>query len=214
MRRALIRDTNVRVAGATPPVLRRRTRRWGLARLLLNRWAGVAVLAALLSPMLACVIPAAPDFQDPVSSPNVAPWLHDPSPAFGQVVSVPATEANAEGYPISVSVTELNVGDVLRARWIINYPLYQGANTFVLTESTLTRLSPTEAHAEFAVKCGGGWTSSPAPQQLELVVADGPFAMPFDAHNPDMVTGDTHRSYANWTLIMPCSSSTTTATTP
>ncbi len=213
----MIHDRNVRVAGATGPAARRPARRWGLARLLLesNRTVATAVLAALFSPMLACVIPAAPDFQDPISSPNVAPWLHDPYPAFGQIVSVPPMEANSQqGYPISVSVTDLNAADVLHARWIINYPLYQGANTYILSEQTLTRLSPTEARAEFKVQCVGGWTSNPAPQQLELVVADGPFAYPVDARNPDVVAGDTRKSYANWTLIMPCSSSSTSGTSP
>lgn len=156
--------------------------------------------------MSACVAPVAPDFQDPVSSPNVAPWLHDFTPPFGANVSIPIAAALSEdGYRISGLVTDPNVGDVLYARWIVNYPDFQPMATFVVREETLSRASTTVAQAELPLKCVGGWTSTPTPQQLELVVADGKF-FNTDTHHPDRVVDGAHAVYANWTVTFPCSS--------
>lgn len=209
----MIHDRNVRVALATPSAGRPRLRPSALARLLLNPGPGVALLAALLVPMLACVTPVAPDFQDPVSSPNFAPWLHDESPKFGTIIRVPITEAQSpEGFKVSSLVTDPNVGDALYARWILNYPPATSSTTILLDQNPLTRASSTVAQPEYAIKCvttgPGGWTSVPTPQQLELVVADGQF-LGTDATQPDLVVDGAHRVYGNWSIIMPCSSNST-----
>lgn len=173
--------------------------------MLLNRAVGVAGLAALLSSMPACIIPVAPDFQDPVSFPQVAPWIHDPSPyAFGQVVSVTSTTA---AVVFSVQVTDLNASDTLYGRWIVNPPGLQNNPTLetvtLQTDVVTNRPQPTLAQFEFPIMCGSNsWKSNPLPQQLELVVADGEFTDDLDRVDPQK----TRRSYANWTIVLECSS--------
>lgn len=168
----------------------------------------MAGLAALLSSMPACIIPVAPDFQDPVSFPQVAPWIHDPSPYdFGQVVSVTNTK---EGVTFSVQVTDLNASDELHARWIVNPPGLQNnptLETVTLTppdsDTVTNRPLPTVGVVETQIICGSNtWKSNPLPQQLELVVADGKFTDDLDMIDPLK----TRRSYANWTIVLECSS--------
>ena len=208
MRRSLIHDRNVRVAPDTRPPGRRTAWRWRLARLLLSRAVGVAGLAALLSSMPACIIPVAPDFQDPDAFPQVAPWIHEPSQPFAQVVSV--LGSSREGVIFSVQVTDLNASDKLYARWIVNPPgmgkdpsletvtLLQGAS-----DEVTDRLLPTVVLVENRIFCGSDtWKSNPLPQQLELVVADGEFTGDLDTVDPMK----TRRSYANWTILLECSS--------
>ena len=204
MRRALIHDSHVRVAAATPGRASRRPPRWRLARLLLNRCAGVAGLATLLSSMPACIIPVAPDFQDPVSSPEVAPWIHDPVPVFNSSVSVDPKHPGV----ITVQVTDPNIGDQLYQRWIVNFPETNPTlQTVTVLDSTISRGDLPTGVAETTVHCGDSWTLNPAEQQIELIVADGPFA---DTSQHDEV-GDpsTERAYASWNLFFQCPSDST-----
>jgi len=206
VRRALIHDTNVRVVPETPPPGRRTARRWPLARLLLSRAVGVAGLAALLSSMPACIIPAAPDFQDPAAFPQVAPWIHDESPTFGHVVSI---VAGKDAVSFSVQVTDLNVTDHLYSRWVLNPPAPESdpsLQTAILqTQEEHMKLLTTVWLVAQPIGClpvGETWKTNSLAQQLELIVADGPFVDPeFDSVDPLK----TRKSYANWTIHLECS---------
>jgi hypothetical protein len=208
MRRALIHDTNVRVVPETRPPGRRTARRWRLARLLLSRTVGVAGLAALLSPMPACITPVAPDFQDPAAFPQVAPWIHDEGPTFGHVVSV---VAGKDAVKFSVQVTDLNVTDHLYSRWVLNPPAPDSDSdpslqTVILSsQEEHMKLLSTVWLVEQDIGClpvGETWKTNSLAQQLELIVADGLFVDPeFDSVDPLK----TRKSYANWTIHLECS---------
>ena len=68
---------------------------------------------------LGCVLPLAPNFDDPPAERNYAPTLVDFTPAQGFV---------SPG-PLTVTVSDPNVGDDLVVRWIVDYPPYNGDRT-------------------------------------------------------------------------------------
>lgn len=206
MKKSGIHDRNVRVVPRSDAPDARTSWRSRLARMLLNRALGVACLAALLLSMPACVIPVGPDFQDPVSSPQVAPWIHDQSPSFGQTISV---LANKPAVTFSVQVTDLNAADKLYRRWVVNPP--SASNDSTLETVTLTpqgmeeiqKSLPTVAEVQINIGCSAdSWKSNPLAQQLELIVADGEFTGDIDMVDPLK----TRKSYANWTIALECSS--------
>jgi len=165
--------------------------------LLLNPAVGVAGLATLLCSMSACIIPVAPNFQDPVSSPEAAPWIHDPSPYdFGQTISVSA------GRPANITarVTDLNGSDLLYQKWLVNPPF--SGQTLPTTTLKNEPIQSSLGEAQILIECiGDTWMTNPMPQLLQLIVADGPFTGPGDAVDPP-----TERSYADWILVLQCSS--------
>jgi hypothetical protein len=83
----------------------------------------------LLSIMSACVLPIAPEFQDPPASQNYAPVITDSEPAIGsRVVGTPGALTT-----FSVTVSDPNLGDDLHVRWIVDFPPFT-TNTRVLQE--------------------------------------------------------------------------------
>jgi hypothetical protein len=67
----------------------------------------------LLAATPACVIPVAPDFQDPVGSKNSPPYIYASDPFAGSTVSDPNT--------ISVTPADADLTDQLHIRWIADY---------------------------------------------------------------------------------------------
>jgi hypothetical protein len=97
-----------------------------VARPVLCRWLStfaaharcrLAVTALLLSLPCACVIPLAPDFQDPPAAQNFAPVITDSFPDNGAVVT-----ATMVPTMFRVTVSDPNLNDDLHVRWIADYP--------------------------------------------------------------------------------------------
>lgn len=117
-------DSNVRTA---PPAERPDPRAWrtgGLARsLLFSRLLPFALLASV-SQMSACIIPVAPSFQDPPSTPDSPPYLSNFSPKnFNDIVTVPVPA----GQVFSATVSDPDVSDPLNVRWVVDYPPFTNA---------------------------------------------------------------------------------------
>ena len=88
--------------------------------------------------MSACIIPVAPDFQDPPSPPDSQqyPYLSDFMPQEGSLNSV-ADPINA-GSMLSANVSDQTIGITLYVRWAINSPPTPGAPpTQVIFDSTI-----------------------------------------------------------------------------
>src|SRR5215471_15875644 len=99
-----------------------RVRFFGLAQLLLScrvHLARVAFPLLLVPPMSACILPVAPEFQDPPASENFGPVITDSSPALGSVVT---KVGGAPLPPFRVTITDPNLGDNLHVRWLADYP--------------------------------------------------------------------------------------------
>src|SRR5882724_1117584 len=103
-----------------------RARALRVARMLLRSGSICALLV-----MSACVLPIAPEFQDPPASENYAPVFIDTIPPAGQVVTASPVAA------FTIIVEDPNVGDDLFVRWIADFP--------PLTDNTIvmeTRMAP------------------------------------------------------------------------
>jgi hypothetical protein len=137
-----------------------------MARMLLR-----SGLLGLVSIMSACVLPIAPEFQDPPSSANIAPAILDATPALGSIV----TATNPSSVPsFTVFASDMNVGDTLRVRWIADFPPFT-ANTRVLAERTFTQ--PDDS---VTPDCVVNNLAKIPQHQIMVVVADGDFASALD----------------------------------
>jgi hypothetical protein len=114
-------DSNVRLVPPRAPRGPVSSRLRRLARsLLLSRIAGLLVLASASS-MSACIIPVAPQFQDPQEDPQVPPSFvyGSANPPFGTLKPVPAS-----GYTFTVAVTDPTPNAQLYFRAHLDYPPY------------------------------------------------------------------------------------------
>ena len=171
-------DSNVRTA---PPGWRRDprvSRARGLARslLTLSMEPSFFVLFALVSSMSACVIPVAPNFQDPPSAPNAPPSILNPSPIRNSVVTVPVPA----GLTFSANVTDQNVGDFLYYRWAVDYPPFTSSTRQVPYQKISPRSDgePINQPVSLQVDCIliNSTPSSDGKHRLELIVADRLFS--------------------------------------
>ena len=148
--------------------------------------------------MSACVVPVAPNFQDPpVSEPNIAPYMVTATPDFGSYVAIGNTQ------DFMVTVTDQNVGDDLSFQWVVDYPPYT-ENTRLGTagfsphsvngtpQMALTKQEPPP--------CGLNLEPTIAVHQLELIAAD----REFDQTDPKVLNAlkgsDGLVVHANWTF--------------
>lgn len=157
-------------------------------------------LLASVSSMSACVVPVAPNFQDPVSQPNIAPSIVSANPDFGSFVPILISQ------DFTVTVTDQNVGDTLYYQWVIDYPPFSTSNTRPLSVQTIQ--PPTDGKQQKVTKsqsmnCGLNPAPNLAVHQLELIIAD----REFDQSNPkvlDAATGVGLVARANWTFQISC----------
>ena len=118
----LPKDTDTRVR--PQPLARGQTSRgassFALARLVLRRFDITAGLFILLASHLsACIIPIAPEWQDPLAAENVAPRFIESTPPFGSIdLTVPPDGAAS----MLVVVTDPNVRDDLHVRLVADFP--------------------------------------------------------------------------------------------
>lgn len=127
-----------------------------------------------------CVLPVAPDFQNPSAAPNHNPYFSNTDPPNESIVTFPS----GSGDPFRVVVGDQNLGDTLYVRWVSDYPLFASNVSKVLSDGAdgtglaivPTPKAPTELRPEirFSARCE---SFSPGMQQhrLVVIVADRPF---------------------------------------
>ena len=143
-----------------------------------------------------CVIPLAPDFQDPPAMPNFAPQLLAMSPDQGSVVNTS---------DFGITVTDPNPGDSLHIRWYADFPPRQAATRDIAADFGLI---PPRADGtvqittlEATVDCkANNLVPGIAEHTITVVVSDRDFVAsgavtPFDGN---------HEVSANWSLLLQC----------
>jgi hypothetical protein len=154
--------------------------------------------------MSACIIPLAPDFQDPPPVPaSPAPALSGFMPQnFGSTVSIPAT--------FGATAIDPNLADTLYVRWIIDYPPYT-ANTLVLPTGTQSLTPPGQATISQPITCTFNNVLAPSvdsKHKLELIVGTQDFVANTcgisNANCLDEIVGGGPVARAAWTIVMSC----------
>jgi hypothetical protein len=156
---------------------------------------GVLVLASASS-MSACIIPVAPDFQDPPQDPQLPPSFVNGSamPAFGTLVLVTPQEfRGAVNNPAAVS---------LWYRAVLDYPEHP---------TSLRQVQPQTPIAsntfDFTLSCGVNPDVTVGTQhELTLIVADQQFDLNNAAPEALLHPGNYIESY--WHVIMSCPGAT------
>jgi len=144
-----------------------------LARILLTSRQSLARYAAALfvvSQISACVLPIAPEFQDPPASPNYAPRIITTIPPQGSIVTGSASASTT----FTATVTDPNLGDrMLHTRWLADFPP-QGPNTRTLTLNIDVSNLATGTDVTQTVSCQS--LLAPVPEHpITVIVADRPF---------------------------------------
>ncbi len=67
-----------------------------------------------------CIIPLAPEFEDPPATINYAPYIENSLPTLGSEITAPPSG----DVSFSLTVSDPNLGDTLYVRWISDYPPY------------------------------------------------------------------------------------------
>lgn len=144
------------------------------ARILLLWLAWIAVSS--LAP--GCVVPLAPEFEDPPKAGNSPPYL---------VKSVPLPEtsqmADVDFY---VTVMDPNPRDRLYVRWVSDYPPYQQSTSKLLESREITS-SPMGSSVMYQVptNCENFKSIPNPPHRLVVIISDRPFVNPDIAENSE-----------------------------
>ena len=195
-------DSDVRAGAAQPHRGPHETRPRELARSLLSLEIVPVVLLTLVSSMSACVVPVAPNFEDPIGEPNVPPYIVSATPDIGRFL--PNTASTPD---VQVTVTDQNVGDTLAYRWVIDYP---PGNSDTHPAGSGSILPAADGSQQQVTKflgmppCLFNPTSAIAVHRLEFILAD----RPFDPSNPMVLDALPQQSdgfvvRANWTFACP-----------
>ena len=195
-------DSDVRASAAQPRRGPHGARPPQVARSLLSLKIVPLVLLTLVSSMSACVVPVAPNFQDPPGGlPNIAPYLLSVVPDLGTFVPVITQD-------FQVTVTDQNVGDDLYYVWAIDYPPFNNAVTRtspgkVLHLQTGVQLS---APLSLAVTCALAPVPTIAVHRLEFIVADRPLDPSMPNNRLDQVVQGSGGlvAYADWKFQITC----------
>jgi hypothetical protein len=178
---------------------------------------GVALLAAVSS-MSACIIPVAPNFQDPPTQPSSVPYLQvvSPTPVPNSIVFVASSPI--PDFQVTVSDPDPTVS--LFAEWVFDYPPHTNA-TRPGNKKTFMPPAPSGT-TDQPVSCDYiDRTAQPADgkHQLELIVATSDFIGP-DSSNPyDIETTMDPNAFVarlSWTIIFRsgCTGLTNPGTSP
>ena len=137
-----------------------------------------------------CVVPLAPDFEDPPALPNYPPYFLNSEPGAQLAVTAPKV--------FTVTVVDPNPQDVLYARWVSDYPPFtQFLSKIVLSADAIAPNQPGGGTALMSYFTGGepgslkqmcaDFIPSPNPtHSLALIVSDRPFLSTTQvAPNPD-----------------------------
>jgi hypothetical protein len=174
------------------PTCDRRLRRARLLPALLP----VAAIAALPG----CVIPLAPDFQDPSSEPNLPPHIVSSMPDQGSLV------AGNVNLRFQVGVSDPNPGDALQVRWFADFPPYQGstrplgADIGSVPPSADGSVQTTLLDA--VVDCFADNLVPGVDQHtVTVVISDAPKLVPAGPTTP---FDGTHEVTATWSVLLQC----------
>ncbi len=209
-------DSDVRVAGPRVRRAPHRARPSWMARLLLSTCRGASLLFVLQ--MSACIIPVAPDFQDPPAAQNYFPYFQSAIPEVGSVVVVNPSVTTTVA---SVVVADPNVGDTLFYQWVTDYPPYDDSVTRTIASNLSIKPSadgePT--HGSIGLEYLQPGATPPAPNittftcstvaqtiqqhRLALIVGDRAFA-PTGAGDLTSVEPPGHVIEASWTFDLSC----------
>jgi hypothetical protein len=163
--------------------------------------------SALFLALSACVVPVAPDFEDPEE--NFAPYLITSNPSPGSII----TAVGRRAPPLSVTVADPNHADKLYVRWIFNYPTFQSTTSNwdgpILPPPTNGRdvRDPFNISADCDVHniFKGGLRQ----HRMMLAVSDREFLPPDEAEDQDFrltaVPKEARLLRLIWTLNMDCS---------
>jgi hypothetical protein len=162
-------------------------------------------IALALFPMSACILPLAPEFQDPPAAQNYPPVIVDSDPPLGSVVTTTK---------FTVIVRELNLGDDLYVRWVADYPPYSADKTRPLNDLMTQIAHPVDMATDFdlppvTVDCV---LDALDPQitmhQIMVIVADRPFVdikdQPAGQIDLALVTKPGFAVKGSWTLNLGC----------
>jgi hypothetical protein len=157
-------------------------------------------LAALAS---GCVIPLAPQFDDPEA--NYPPYVITSTPTVGEIFTPGMTDDNRQ---ITVTLSDQNLHDNLYVRFLVDYPGTDTSNSHLFLQF---ELAPTGVAARDSVRfrpvCerlgGAGY------HRLLMAVSDRPYQDAFlgqavDPEAPlDTVPDDANRIRVSWYLNCP-----------
>ncbi len=131
-----------------------------------------AFLLLGLAGLSACVIPVAPQFEDPEI--NVAPYIveNGARPSVGSIITVPPNSKTL----LEVTLADPNLADYLYVKCILDYPPYNVDSTRTLKDYMLapsTTGDETREVAPFTADCNN-YVISPTvyPHRLFLAVTD------------------------------------------
>ena len=156
--------------------------------------------------MSACIIPVAPNFQDPPSVPDTVPYLSGFVPTSAEIITfLPPS------MPFSANVTDQNVGATLHYHWATDYPPFTGVTTFTDQAEISPSLDGTPTLVTELVTCKLVNNVS-GTHRLLLMVADREFK---DSSQTGLTTdnqldslidpaGTGHVVRANWIVVMSC----------
>jgi hypothetical protein len=162
----------------------------------------ILLLSLSLSLSSACVVPLAPQFEDPPAAQNIAPIIRDPFPTNGAVVN---TQTSRD---FRVTVFDPNASDDLHVRWIADYPPY-GPNTRLLGSPDLPHgMTASPQTTEITIDCINSNLALGVPQhQIMVIIADQTF-LPTDNQPLDSKLTALPKSAgsaeAHWTLNLLC----------
>ncbi len=162
-----------------------------------------AWLAALPLWISACVVPVAPQFEDPGG--NYSPFVVSSVPTAGAELGSPAGSTDT----IQVTLGDPNLDDVLWARWLIDYPPYDPSISRLAREDRLPSSGFVNREIiRFAPSCADDQiVSGPASHRVTLSAADRPF-LPADQAPPDLqldsVPAEGFVVRATWVVDLAC----------
>jgi len=157
-------------------------------------------IVALLS-MSACVLPIAPEFQDPPASENYAPVFIDTNPQAGQIVTASPVAK------FTVVVEDPNVGDDLQVRWIADYPPITDSTSVMATTPVPHAAGATVSSHEVSIEpnCALHHLARIPSHQIAVIVADRPFLDPGTPINFERLPLDGLKNSRSWILNLDCS---------
>jgi hypothetical protein len=185
-----------------------------MARSLLTFRLGYLLLLASASSMSACIIPAAPNFQDPPSVPDSPPYLSGFQPNNpGEIVTIlPEAPGKDPQMQFSANVTDIDLGDTLYFQWVLDYPPFQNGVTNLGNQGKITpRLDGQAINTSLPelITCNFVGRPSDCTHQLELIVADRPFSTSPQLNTDNVLDSiddpDGFVVRANWTIAISCS---------
>jgi hypothetical protein len=193
-------DTDVRLFRDDRAQMTAKPRLFRLARLLLK---GIRPLffCVGLALMSACILPLAPEFQDPPAAQNYAPRIIESNPEAGSIVT---------SQTFRVVVTDPNLGDALHVRWVVDYPPFSQTNTRTLVQDLTVPASvtgmPLMQEVSVDVDCVVNVLAQIPQHQVTVIVADSEFLAPVANKPVDLgrVAPGRLTTTASWLLNLEC----------